>query len=123
MKNIRDRREECAQQDVLIPSRQNRKFWRVNFLIPFAVVALFFLSLSSTAKAACGATTLQWYADAGSTVWGNANNWTSTTPPTITHATFPQLNTQNALITSDWFLPAWPAASYNLSCVRFRPEL
>lgn len=108
-------RKECAIQDVWFFCRQNIKFCLHRFL--FLVIVLFFSTWSPDAFAACGATTLQWYADAGSTVWGSNNNWTSTAPPTITHVTFPQLNTQNALITSDWFLPAWPAASYNLSCV------
>ncbi len=117
MKITSDRRKECAHQDVSSLPLQNGKFWPSRFLSSLILMIFIFSSWSSNANAACGATTLQWYADAGSTVWGNNNNWTTTAPPTITHVAFPQLNTQNALITSDWFLPAWPAASYNLSCV------
>ena len=96
--------------------RKDSSFFKLYFFIPL-FFALLVSSWSQKAMAACGATTVQWYADAGSTTWTTNNNWTSTAPPTITHNTFPQNNTQNALITADWFLPAWPAANYTLACV------
>ncbi len=69
-------------------------------------LSIFTIELS---HAACGANTRQWEADAGSTNWNTNNNWNA--------ANRPNSAGENAVITADWFFPAYPNSTYTLGCV------
>jgi hypothetical protein len=74
------------------------------------LIALVFIFTFSTqqANAACGANTRKWQADAGTTAWNTNNNWTPRNRPNA--------STENALIVSDWRVPAYPNSNYTLGC-------
>ncbi|MCB0376869.1 MAG: hypothetical protein KDD33_00125 [Bdellovibrionales bacterium] len=62
--------------------------------------------------AACGANTRTWQANAGTTNWNTNNNWTP--------ANRPNTATENAVIVSDWTVPAYPGNNYTLGCVEIQ---
>lgn len=99
----------------LLMSVSRKESW-VAVTQALALLFLMYSGLESNAYAACGATNLTWYADAGSTAWATNQNWATGTFPPVTHNNFPNASTENAIIQSDWRVPLWPNASYSLGC-------
>ena len=64
---------------------------------------------SPLSKAACGATTITWQANANTTAWNTTTNWN---PNNV-----PDAATENAFIVADWQIPTLPATARTLSCL------
>ena len=78
----------------------------IKFLLIIFTITSF---LAQDAVSACGANTRRWQADAGTTNWNTNNNWNPRNRPSSAG--------ENALIVSDWRVPAYPNSNYTLGCL------
>ena len=87
-------------------------FKKTYSLIP---MLLLLLMLPDFAHAACAANTRTWQADAGSSRWDTNNNWNP--------RNWPNSNTENAVVKSDWFFPDYPNRNIALGCFEIQSGL
>ncbi|OFZ49688.1 MAG: hypothetical protein A2381_05655 [Bdellovibrionales bacterium RIFOXYB1_FULL_37_110] len=64
---------------------------------------------SQKLHAACATNTRMWQADANTSNWNTDNNWNP--------ENYPNTNTENAYIRSDWKNPDWPNNNFTLGCL------